>query len=145
MIIKDGNAQFAKISRKTTDLTGKPITFIVVILLILIWCVFGPVTGYSDTWQLVANTTSTLITSIMVFLLQHSQNKDTAAIQLKLNELIASNYNASNRLINIEDLDEEELERLKEYYEELCITAIKIRGKKETKSNGGNIIKGGPI
>lgn len=90
--------------------------FILAFLVILIWAITGPIFGFSDTWQLVINTTTTIITFLMVFIIQQSQNKDTRAVQLKLNELIACNERASNRLIVVEDLTEEDLEVLKNFY-----------------------------
>ncbi len=83
---------------------GISIGFFIAILIILIWGISGPIFKFSDTWQLVINTGTTIITFLMVFVIQHSQNKDTKAIQLKLNELIAANCDASNRLVSIEDL-----------------------------------------
>jgi low affinity Fe/Cu permease len=87
--------------------------------------VTGPIFKFSDTWQLVINTGTTIITFLMVFVIQHSQNKDTVAIQLKLNELIAANQDASNRLIAIEDLTDEELEVIKKFYIHLSHSAKK--------------------
>ncbi len=116
---------FEKLSAKVTRATGKPITFIMAILLVLGWAVTGPLFKYSDTWQLVINTTTTIITFLMVFVIQQSQNKDTAAIQLKLNELIAASPVASNRLIDIEDITAEEIEILKKFYIKLSAVAKK--------------------
>lgn len=107
---------FDKVSKVVTRATGRPTTFIVAISIVIIWGVSGPVFNYSDTWQLVINTGTTIITFLMVFVIQQSQNKDSIALQLKLNELIASQKNASNRLIDIEDLTEDELEMLKKFY-----------------------------
>jgi low affinity Fe/Cu permease len=89
-------------------------------LVILIWVITGPFFGFSDTWQLVINTGTTIITFLMVFVIQQSQNKDTMAIHLKLNELIASTKTASNRLIDSEDLTEEELRTIKDFYIKLA-------------------------
>lgn len=108
--------RFEKISSFVTRVTGGPTAVIIASLVIILWALSGPVFNYSDTWQLVINTGTTVVTFIMVFIIQHSQNKDTTAIQLKLNELIASNNKASNRLVNIEDLTEEELHTLKKFY-----------------------------
>jgi low affinity Fe/Cu permease len=108
--------RFEKISSYITKATGGPGAVITACLVIVIWALTGPLFNYSDTWQLVINTGTTVITFIMVFIIQHSQNKDTTAIQLKLNELIASNDKASNRLVNIEDLTEDELQTLKKFY-----------------------------
>ncbi len=87
--------------------------------IILLWAVTGPVFGFSDSWQLIINTGTTIVTFLMVFLIQHAQNRDTRAIQLKLNELIAAVEGASNRLIDVEDLEEEELEHLHARYQKL--------------------------
>lgn len=107
---------FNSFSNVVTKATGKPSAFIIATLVIIIWAVTGPIFKFSDTWQLVINTGTTIITFLMVFVIQHSQNKDTVAIQLKLNELIAANHDASNRLISVEDLTDEELEVLKKFY-----------------------------
>lgn len=113
-----GYNQFAS---KITKATGSPFATLSAILLIIIWLVTGPIFGFSDTWQLVINTGTTIITFIMVFIIQQSQNKDTTAIQLKLNELIACEERASNRLISIEDLTDEELIVLKKFYSHLAL------------------------
>jgi low affinity Fe/Cu permease len=99
--------------------TGRPVAFILAVIIVLVWAASGPVFGFSETWQLVINTGTTIITFLMVFVIQQSQNKDTVALHLKLNELIAANKNASNRLIDIEDLTEEELIALKTFYVQL--------------------------
>jgi len=112
-------------STKITRATGRPAALILAFLVIIIWAVTGPIFNYSDTWQLVINTGTTIITFLMVFIIQQSQNKDTTAIQLKLNELIAANEKASNRLIDIEDLTEEELLLLKDFYIRLADLAEK--------------------
>lgn len=110
---------FDKIATKITRLAGSPVSSILAVLIVLVWLVSGPVFGFSDTWQLVINTGTTIITFIMVFIIQQSQNKDTTAIQLKLNELIACEKKASNRLISVEDLTEDELIVLKKFYSRL--------------------------
>jgi low affinity Fe/Cu permease len=107
---------FDKVSKVVTRATGRPATFIVAVAVVMVWGVSGPIFNYSDTWQLVINTGTTIVTFLMVFVIQQSQNKDTMALQLKLNELIACQKNASNRLIDIEDLTEDELEVLKKFY-----------------------------
>jgi low affinity Fe/Cu permease len=116
---------FEKIASKITRGTGSPLAFIVAAALIIVWLVSGPMFGYSDTWQLIINTSTTIVTFLMVFIIQHSQNKDTMALQLKLNELIASHERASNRLIDIEDLTEDELVQLKKFYIKLSRLAEK--------------------
>lgn len=109
-------ATFENFSSKITKATGSLPAFVIAFLVIIIWGITGPVFNFSNTWQLVINTGTTIITFLMVFIIQHSQNKDTVAIQLKLNELIAASSTASNRLIDIEDLSAEELETLKKFY-----------------------------
>jgi len=116
---------FEKFSARITKATGSSIAFIIAILVILIWITTGPLFHFSDTWQLVINTGTTIITFLMVFVIQHSQNKDTTAVQLKLNELIAASSTASNRLIDVEDLSAKELEIIKKYYVALSELAKK--------------------
>ncbi|HEX5652530.1 MAG TPA: low affinity iron permease family protein [Chitinophagaceae bacterium] len=116
---------FEKFSGKVTKATGSPWAFIIALAVILAWAISGPLFNYSDTWQLVINTGTTIITFLMVFLIQLSQNKDTVALQLKLNELIASDPKASNRLVDVEDLTNEELETLKKFYIKLSELASK--------------------
>jgi len=115
---------FEKFSQKVTKVTGKPIAFILAVIVIISWALTGPIFHYSDTWQLVINTGTTIITFLMVFVIQQSQNKDTMALQIKLNELIACST-ASNRLIDVEDITEEELEILKKFYVKLSELAKK--------------------
>ena len=107
---------FNKFSAVVIKFTGSPAAFFIALCVIVVWACCGPIFQFNDTWQLVINTSTTIITFLMVFLIQQSQNRDTMAMQLKLNELIASNKDASNHLIDIEDLTEEELEVLKKYY-----------------------------
>lgn len=118
--MKNSNANFfEKASTKITNWTGSPVAFSVAFLVVIIWVLSGPIFNYSDTWQLVINTGTTIITFLMVFLIQKSQNKDSKAIQLKLNELIAASRQASNRMVDIEDLTESELDVLHKYYQKL--------------------------
>ena len=107
---------FERFAARVTRATGRPAAFILACLVILIWIITGPVFRFSDTWQLVINTGTTIITFLMVFVIQHAQNKDSVALQLKLNELIAASSRASNRLVDVEDLSAEELETLKKFY-----------------------------
>ena len=116
---------FERFAAKITKITGKPGAFILAFIIILAWAVSGPIFDYSDTWQLVINTGTTIITILMVFVIQQSQNKDTMALQLKLNELIATSEKASNRLIDVEDISAEELETLKKFYIRLSQLAKK--------------------
>ncbi len=110
---------FEKFSAAITKLAGRPVAFICAMTLVIAWACCGPFFHYSETWQLVINTSTTIITFLMVFLIQQAQNKDTVALHLKLNELIGANKRASNRLINIEDMDEEELINLKNFFIQL--------------------------
>ncbi len=107
---------FNSFANKVTTATGSPWAFILALVTVILWAVTGPVFKFSETWQLVINTGTTIVTFLMVFVIQHAQNKDTVALHLKMNELIASTQHASNRLINIEDLTEEELITLKQFY-----------------------------
>ena len=118
---------FDRFSSKVTSATGSPSAFIFAFVIVILWAITGPFFHFSDTWQLVINTGTTIITFLMVFVIQQSQNKDTKALHLKLNELIACNQNASNRLIDIEDLSANEIEVLKDYYVELS----KLAGKEK--------------
>src|SRR5262249_531021 len=107
---------FARLARWATDWTGTTLAFFLAFGVILVWLITGPFFNYSDTWQLVINTGTTIITFLMVFLIQRAQNKDSRAIHLKLNELVAAVEGASNRLINAETLTEAELKTLHAYY-----------------------------
>ncbi|MFC0342783.1 low affinity iron permease family protein [Epilithonimonas hispanica] len=110
------NNLFERFSNLATNFTGSSYAFISAVLIVLIWAISGPVFNYSETWQLVINTGTTIITFLMVFLIQKAQNKDSKAIQLKLNELIAASKQASNRMVDIEDLTEKELDQLHQYF-----------------------------
>ena len=116
---------FEKFSAKITKVTGSSTAFIMAFLIIIIWGVTGPAFNFSNTWQLVINTSTTIITFLMVFVIQQSQNKDTIAMQLKLNELIAASSTASNRLVDVEELSAEELQTLKKFYSRLSELAKK--------------------
>jgi low affinity Fe/Cu permease len=107
-------------SEAATKWTGSTAAFASAVSIIIIWAAVGPVFQYSDTWQLVINTGTTVITFLMVFLIQRSQNKDAVALHLKLNELVAAIHGASNRLIDVEALTERELTVLRKYYRELA-------------------------
>jgi low affinity Fe/Cu permease len=105
-----------KFSVTVTKWTGSTTAFVLACLVIVVWVITGPIFQYSDTWQLVINTGTTIVTFLMVFLIQRMQNKDSLAVQLKLNELVAAMNGASNRLIDCEDLNEEELKTLHRHY-----------------------------
>jgi low affinity Fe/Cu permease len=127
-------AIFDKFSAKVTSSAGSPSAFIIAFLIIIVWGLTGPLFRFSDTWQLVINTGTTVITFLMVFVIQQSQNKDTKALHLKLNELIACNKLASNRLIDIEDLTSDEIEVLKTYYVSLAKLSAKEKSLHSTHS-----------
>jgi low affinity Fe/Cu permease len=116
---------FERLARRATVYSGSTSVFIIAVLVIVGWLVTGPLFDFSDTWQLVINTGTTIITFLMVFLIQRMQNKDSRALHLKLNELVASLKGPSNRLIDVEDLTEQELETLSRYYQELAKLARK--------------------
>lgn len=115
-----------KLALKVTHFTGSTPAIIIAFLIVVIWAVSGPIFHFSETWQLVINTGTTIITFLMVFLIQKSQNKDSLAIQLKLNELLASQKAASNELVDVENMTEEELKILQKYYRNNFVTKKKI-------------------
>ena len=117
---------FANIAGKISQATGSFWTFSVALGVVLAWAATGPIFHYSETWQLVINTGTTIVTFLMVFVIQHAQNKDMRAVQLKLNELIAAVEGASNRLIDVEDLTDRELAHLYSRFQTLAKTAQKV-------------------
>lgn len=125
--MKKKKSFFETLSTKITCWTGSSLAFGIALGVVIGWLICGPVFHYSDTWQLVINTGTTIVTFLMVFLIQKSQNKDSKAIQLKLNELIAASRFASNRMVDIEDLDESELDMLKKFYQRLSDISGKDR------------------
>ena len=116
---------FERLSEQATRRAGSTGAFIAAAGVIVVWLLFGPLFHYSDTWQLVINTGTTIVTFLMVFLIQRSQNKDALVMHLKLNELVAAVQGASNRLIDVEAFSEEELRTLERYYGELAKLARK--------------------
>ena len=113
------SALLERFSYQATRATGTSIAFVLAFTVIVIWAITGPLFGFSDTWQLVINTGTTIVTFLMVFLIQRAQNKDALAIHLKLNEIVAAMEGASNRLIDVEDLTEPEIDALRNYYKRL--------------------------
>ncbi len=114
---------FERFSAWATHVTGTSSAFLIAAATVLIWAVTGPVFQFSETWQLVINTGTTIVTFLMVFLIQKTQNKDSKAIHIKLNELIAAHAGASNRMVDIEDITEEELDQLHKFYAKLAALA----------------------
>ena len=123
---------YARFAKAVSRFCGRPRTFALALLVILVWVVTGPVFGYSDTWQLVINTGTTIVTFLMVFLIQNTQNRDTAAIQLKLDELIRATRGAHNALLDLEELEEHELDAFRSRYIALARAARASRADEET-------------
>jgi low affinity Fe/Cu permease len=126
----------SRFATAATRWTGSTPAFVTAVLIVLIWIVTGPLFHFSDTWQLVINTGTTIVTFLMVFLIQRSQNKDALAVQLKLDEIVAALDGASNRLISVEDLSEEELKVLRIHYQRLAEMA-----KRDTKITDSHSIE----
>ena len=123
-----GKLWFVHFAQKVSHVTGRPIAFFLALATILIWGLLGPLFGYSDTWQLVINTGTTIITFLMVFVIQNTQNRDTAAMHIKIDELIRVTGKARNILLDLEELDDKTLETLRLDYEGLASKA-KARAK----------------
>jgi low affinity Fe/Cu permease len=136
---KENNPKPAGLSERfavsVTKATGSTAAFILAFVVVVIWAVSGPFFHYSENWQLIINTGTTIITFLMVFLIQKAQNKDSLAIQLKLNELVAAHEFASNRLVNVENLSEEEMKVIQKYYSGLS----KITKQEETLQQSHSI------
>jgi low affinity Fe/Cu permease len=107
---------FNRFATKVAHYSGRPTTFFLAVAIVLIWAISGPVMGFSEVWQLTINTGTTIITFLMVFIIQSTQNRDTAALQIKLDELIRATYAAHNSLLNLEELSEDELDKLRKQY-----------------------------
>ena len=111
---------FSRFAKSTAKITGKPVTFMIAVSIVVVWAIMGPMFGFSDTWQLVINTGTTIITFLMVFLIQNTQNRDSEALQVKLDELIRATRGAQNAVLDLEELEEEELDRIKAGYEKIA-------------------------
>ena len=125
---------FEAFATSVTKATGSTPAFIIAFVMVLIWGATGPVFHYSETWQMVINTGTTIITFLMVFLIQKAQNKDSLAIQLKLNELVAAHEFASNRLVDVENMTEEELKIIQKYYTKLKTATAKEESLQQSHS-----------
>ncbi|MEO5907219.1 MAG: low affinity iron permease family protein [Saprospiraceae bacterium] len=125
---------FETFATKATRATGSNMAFTIACTIIVVWLATGPIFDFSDTWQLVINTGTTIITFLMVFLIQKTQNKDALALQIKLNELVAASAQASNRIVSVEDLSEEELIRLNEHYTRLAEITKREKDPKASRS-----------
>ena len=120
-------SHFTRFAKWTAHATGRPVTFFLAALVIVVWIVTGPIFRFSDTWQLVINTGTTIITFLMVFLIQATQNRDSEAMQVKLDEIIRSIGAAKNELLDLEELEEEDLDEIRDSY---CAIAEKARGER---------------
>jgi low affinity Fe/Cu permease len=125
---------FETFATRTAQIAGSTYAFFSALGLVVVWAITGPLFGFSENWQLVINTGTTIITFLMVFLIQKAQNKDSLAIQLKLNELVAAHEFASNRLVAVEDMTEEELKVIRKYYSKLSEMARKDKSLQQTHS-----------
>ncbi|MCK0195321.1 low affinity iron permease family protein [Ancylobacter sp. 6x-1] len=122
---KPKRSLFTRFSQAVAAYAGKPVTFVIAVGLIVVWGLSGPIFGFNDTWQLVINTSTTIITFLMVFVIQNSQNRDTAALQIKLDELISKLDGPREVLLDLEELDEKDLEKIRAEFEELAEKARK--------------------
>jgi low affinity Fe/Cu permease len=131
---KKRNSWFTRVAKWASRAAGRPGTFIIAIGVIVLWAITGPIFHFSDTWQLVINTGTTIVTFLMVFLIQNTQNRDTYALQIKLDELLRTMENAHTVLLDLEELDEEELDQVRKDYLELARQAREAlrRGKTDT-------------
>jgi len=122
---------FSSFAKWTARATGRPATFLLAALVIVVWAISGPLFGFSDTWQLVINTGTTIVTFLMVFLIQSTQNRDTESMQVKLDEIIRAIGNAKNEVLDLEELEEEELDEIRGTYTEMAKKARESRSKQE--------------
>jgi len=125
---KKGVFGFARFSARVSTVAGRPATFALAVAIVLVWAVSGPIFRWSDTWQLVINTGTTIVTFLMVFLIQNTQNRDTAAIQTKLDELIRAIEGANDALLDLEELDEKDISKIRAPYEALARKAKEEHG-----------------
>lgn len=125
---------FTRFAQSTSRLAGRPVTFGAALMALLIWGASGPIFGFSDTWQLIINTGTTIVTFLMVFLIQNTQNRDSEALHLKLDELIRATKGAHNALLDLEELEEKDLDQIRAQYEQL---ANKARGEIDRRKTRG--------
>jgi low affinity Fe/Cu permease len=116
-------SRFTTFARKTSHAAGRPVTFFLAVIIIVVWAALGPLFRFSDTWQLVINTSTTIITFLMVFLIQNTQNRDSEAMHLKLDELIRAATEADNKMLDLEDLEDAELAEIHARYCAMAATA----------------------
>ena len=125
-----GDRLFIRLAKAASRFTGRSLCFVLAIGVILAWAISGPLFGFSDTWQLVINTGTTIVTFLMVFLIQNTQNRDTEAMQIKLDELIRVSRSANNALLDLEELEEKELDDLRAHYEDMARQAREMQARK---------------
>jgi low affinity Fe/Cu permease len=123
---------FTRLTKGTAHISGRPITFVVAASLIVVWALTGPLFGFSDTWQLVINTGTTIVTFLMVFLIQSTQNRDTEAMQVKLDEIIRAIGTAQNELLDLEELEEQDLDQIRDSYRAIARKARAERRHRES-------------
>ncbi len=129
---------FGRLAQTTSSHAGRPSAFAGALGIVLVWGISGPLFGFSDTWQLVINTGTTIVTFLMVFLIQNSQNRDTMALHLKLDELLRAVKSARNDIIDLEECDDAELERIRKEYRKLADKAHSIREDREEGTTAAN-------
>ncbi|MPZ48366.1 MAG: low affinity iron permease family protein [Dehalococcoidia bacterium] len=127
---------FRRFAQVASLVTGSALAFLLAALVVIVWAVTGPLFGFSDTWQLVINTATTVVTFLMVFLIQNTQNRDSQAVHAKLDELLIHSRGADNRLIDAEDLSDEELKQLKQHFQKLANSIGSSPGR--SKTNGAS-------
>jgi low affinity Fe/Cu permease len=127
---------FTRFAKWTARATGRPVTFIAAVAIIVVWAVTGPLFGFSDTWQLVINTGTTIVTFLMVFLIQSTQNRDSEAMQVKLDEIIRAIGNAKNEVLDLEELEEEDLDEIRQTYTDMAEKARVGRAKEKASRRG---------
>lgn len=133
------NSWFGRFAKSTSRAAGRPAAFILAMGVVVLWATTGPLFGYSDTWQLVINTGTTVVTFLMVFLIQATQNRDAEALQLKLDELIRATEGAHNALLDLEDVDEEKMDRIRTRYTKLAEDAREARKKGHSDTDSPSV------
>jgi low affinity Fe/Cu permease len=124
-------SRFTRFAKWTARAAGQPAAFMLAVSIIIVWGLTGPIFGFNDSWQLVINTGTTIVTFLMVFLIQNTQNRDSEAIQVKLDELIRAIEGADNALLDLEEMEEKELDKVRDTYEEMAEQARKVLKKRK--------------
>lgn len=135
METKKSPAPFTRFAKWTARAAGRPNAFALAVLILIVWAITGPLFQFSDTWQLVINTGTTIVTFLMVFLIQNTQNRDSTALHVKIDELIRANRSAHNALLDLEELEEKDLDKLRDDYEALAEKArVTLHRRKTAKT-----------